>query len=72
MLEEALNYVPKDRWKLFCNEYLEPINREEAQKAADSFKRLEWIRQALIRIVRLHSGADEPDTATRMRSYYDW
>jgi len=72
LLEEALNYVLKDRWKLFCNEYLEPINREEAQKAADSFKRLEWIRQALIRIVRLHSGADEPDTATRMRSYYDW
>lgn len=72
LLEEALEFVPKDRWKLFCNEYLEPINREEAQKAADPFKRLEWVRQALIRIVRLHSGADEPDTATRMRSYYDW
>ena len=74
LLEEALEKVPSERWKLFCNRYLEPNQREAAIAAGklSGFKKMEWIREALIRLVRLHSGAEEPETATKMRSYYDW
>ena len=74
LLEEALTYVPSDRWKLFVNEYIEPDERESAINAykQSGFKKMEWVRRALIRIVRMHSGADEPDTATRLTQYFDW
>ena len=74
LMEEALDHVPAERWKLFCNQYIEPNEREAAIEAAkqSGFKKMGWIRNALIRIVREHSGADEPDTTKKLQSYFDW
>ena len=63
LLEDALNYVPKDHWKWFCNEYIKSNESKEAMTAQDGFKRMIWVRRALIYMVRLYIPNDAPAKA---------
>lgn len=67
VLEEALDYVPEEKWKQWCVDY-----NQKYKKGLSGFERLGVIRQALIELVKEHCGSNNPGTAQEMKKYFDW
>lgn len=67
ILEEALDHVPENQWKRWCNDY-----HQKYVKGLSGFDRMSYIRAALIDLVKEHSGGNNPGTAREMKKYFDW
>lgn len=67
VLEEALDYVPEEKWKQWCEQY-----KQKYKKGLSGFERLDFIRKALIEIVREHCASNDPEPAREMKKYFDW
>ena len=66
LLEEALDVVPAERWKLFCNQYIEPNEREAAIDAAISQSEVEAIladAKATIDLIKTAAQLDAEEAA---------
>lgn len=67
VLEEALDYVPEEKWEQWCKDY-----SQKYKKGLSGFERLDVVRKALIEIVREHCGGNDPEPAREMKKYFDW
>ena len=65
LLEEAVEKVPSERWKLFCDRYLDSKQKIEALSSSDSnsAEKLKWVYKALVRLVRQHIPNEAPANA---------
>ena len=65
LLEEALEKVPSERWKLFCDRYLDSKQEMEALSSSDSnsAEKIKWVYKALVRLVREHIPNEVPANA---------
>lgn len=65
LLEEAVENVPSERWKLFCDRYLDSKQKIEALSSSDSnsAEKLKWVYKALVRLVREHIPNEAPANA---------
>ena len=61
LLEEALEYVPKEHWTHFFEEYL-PTQKEDALSSVTGSgeEKLKWIYNALTRMIQLTTESKEP------------
>ena len=67
VLEEALDYVPEEKWKRWCEDY-----NQKYKKGLSGFERLDVVHKALIEIVKEHCGGNDPEPAREMKKYFDW
>ena len=67
VLEEALDYVPEEKWEQWCKDY-----NQKYKKGLSGFERLGVVRKALIEIVKEHCGGNDPEPAREMKKYFDW
>jgi len=68
---EALSSIPKERWIEFCSDYL-PEKKENISiyTNGNNIEKLQLIRDALTRIIKLYTGSSE--VAEQFEQYYEF